>query len=160
MTWERRKRNVKLAENQPSLLSFPATSPFSYFSLCRGLQPPPPSSPIFSPSSPPQVATKPSHMVVAPLLSLLYKTFFLCHRDPRSSSNNNHVVQKLFLVPKAARTTALSLAAPTVPTVSFPSPLQAYTSFSSSCNHSQPPASPPPVASCATSQAASSLNAR
>jgi len=137
MTWGRRKPNAKLAENQPSLLNFPVTSPFSFFSLRRGLQPPPPSSPV---------ATKPSHVVVASLLSLLCKTLLLCHRDPKSSSNNNHLAQKLFLVPKTAKTTSLSSAAPTVPTVSFPSPLQASTSFSSSCNHSQPPASPPPVA--------------
>jgi len=31
-----------LAENQPSPLNFPATGPFSSFSLCRGLQPPSP----------------------------------------------------------------------------------------------------------------------
>jgi hypothetical protein len=38
--------------------------------------------------------------------------------------------------------------------------LQASTSFSSSCNHSQPPALPPPVAPRTTCQVASSLNAR
>ena len=46
MIWGRGKLNAKLAENQPSLTSFPATSPFSSFSLCCGLQPPPPSSPV------------------------------------------------------------------------------------------------------------------
>jgi len=158
MTRGRKKSNTKLAENQPSLLNFPTTSPFSSFSLRHGLQPPPPSSPVFSPSSLPQLATKPSHVVVVPLLSLLCKTLLLCHRDPRSSSNNNnHLAQKLLLFPKASRTAAISS---TVPTVSFPSPLQASTSFSSSCNHSQPPALPPPVAPCTTSQVASSLNAR
>jgi len=68
-----------LAENQPSLLFFPATGPFSAFSIHRGLQPPPPSSLIFSPSSPPPVAIKPSHVVVAPFLSLLCKNLLLCH---------------------------------------------------------------------------------
>jgi len=92
MPWRRRKSNVKMAENQPSPPSFPATGSLSYFSLRRGPQPPPPSSPVFPPSSPPQKAIKTSHVVVALLLSLLCKTFLLCHRDP---SSNNLPVQKL-----------------------------------------------------------------
>jgi len=64
------KTSSKLAENQPFVFIFPANNPFSAFSLHRGLQPPPPSSPSFSPSSPPPVAIKPSHVTVAPLLSL------------------------------------------------------------------------------------------
>jgi hypothetical protein len=87
-----RKSNEKLAENQPSQPSFPATDFLSSFSLRRGLQPPPPSSMVFPPSSLPQEAIKTSHVVVAPLLSLLCKTFILCHRNPSSS---NHLVQKL-----------------------------------------------------------------
>jgi len=147
MTWGRRKLNAKLAENQPSLLSFPVTSPFSSFSLRHGLQPPPPPSPVFSPSSPPQVAIKPSHVVVAPFLSLLCKTLLLYHRDPGSSSpspsigscspsisSNNHLTQKLLLFPKAARRVALFSATPTVPAVSFPSPLQDSAPSSSSCD--------------------------
>ena len=66
----RRKTSSKLAENQPSAPIFLQTIIFSAFSLHRGLQPPSPSSPSFSPSSPPPVATKPSHVTVAPLLSL------------------------------------------------------------------------------------------
>jgi len=54
MPWRRRKSNVKLAENQPSPPSFPATGSLSSFSLRRGPQPPPPLSLVFPPSSPPQ----------------------------------------------------------------------------------------------------------
>ena len=154
------KWNAKLVENQPSLLSFPATGPFSSLSLRCGLQPPPPSSPIFSPSSLPQVAIKPSHMVVAPLLSLLCKTLLFFHRNPSSSNNSNHLAQKLLSFPTEARAATRSSATPTVPTASFPSPLQTSASSPSSCNQSQSLASPPPVAPCATSQAVSSLNAR
>jgi len=64
------KSSSQLAENKPSVFIFPANNPFSAFSLHRGLQPPPPSSPGFSPSSPPPVAIKPSRVIVAPLLSL------------------------------------------------------------------------------------------
>jgi len=92
MPWRRRKSNVKMAENQPSPPSFLVTGSLFYFSLRRGSQPPPPSSPVFPPSSPPQKAIKTSHVVVALLLSLLCKTFLLCHRDP---SSNNLPVQKL-----------------------------------------------------------------
>jgi len=71
-----------LAENQPSVFIFPANNPFSAFSLHRGLQPPPPSSPSFSPSSPPPVAIKPSHVAVAAFLSLSpLQNLLLCHRD-------------------------------------------------------------------------------
>jgi len=81
MAWGRRKSNSKLVENQPSLLIFPATDLFSAFSLHRGFQPPPSSSPVFSPSSPPPVSIKPSHVEVAPLLSLslLCKYLLPCH---------------------------------------------------------------------------------
>jgi len=145
----RRKSNSKLAENQPSLLIFPATNPFSAFSLHRGFQPPPSSSPVFSSSSPPPVAIKPSHVVVAPLLSLpSVKIPLLCHCDlgsiGNSRSSGHHLAQKLFPFPKAARVVAFSSATPTAPTASFPSPLQASVSSSSSRgDQSQPPASPP-----------------
>jgi len=124
-----------LAENQPSLPIFPATDLFSAFSLHRGFQPPPFSSPVSSPSSPPLVAIKPSHVVVAPLLSLslLCKNFLLYHCDLGSSGNgrssDHHLAQKLFSFPKTARVAALSSATPTAPTVSFPSPSQAYVFF-------------------------------
>jgi len=54
MTRGRRNSGPKSAKNHPSLLSFPATGPFSSFSLRCGLQPPPPSSLVFPPSAPPQ----------------------------------------------------------------------------------------------------------
>ena len=165
MTWRRRKSNSKLAENQPSLLIFPATDPFSAFSLHRGFQPPPSSSPVFSPSSPPPIAIKPSHVVVAPLLSLSsVKSPLLCHYDlgsiGNSRSSGHHLAQKLFPFQKAARVAAFSSATPTAPTASFLSPSQDSIPSSSSRDQSKPPTSPPPVAPCATSQAASSLNAR
>ena len=83
------------------------------------------------------------------------KLFFSATVTPTS----NHLVQKLLSLLTEARTATLSSATPTVPTASFPSPLQAFAS-SSSCNQSQLSASPPLVAPYATNQDANSLNAR
>ena len=158
------KTSSKLAENQPSIFIFPANNPFSAFSLHRGLQPPPPSSPGFSPSSPPPVAIKPSHVIVAPLLSLLCKNLLLCHRDSSSGGDSrgsgHHLASKLSSFPKAAGIAALSSATPTAPAVSFPSPLQDSAPSSSSRDQCTLSASPPPVAPCTTIQATNSLHAR
>ena len=155
MLRERRETSSKLAENQPSVFIFPANNPFSAFSLHRGLQPPPPSSPSFLPSSPPPVAIKPCHVTVAPLLSLslLCKNFLLCHCDLGSSgrSSGHHLAQKLSSFPKAAGVAALSSATPTAPAVSFPSPLQDSALSSSNRDQCKPPASPPSVTPCTTS---------
>jgi len=157
MLRKRRETSSKLAENQPSVFIFPANNPFSAFSLHRGLQPPPPSSPSFSPSSLPPVAIKPSHVTVAPLLSLslLCKNLLLCHRDCSSGGDSrgsgHYLAQKLSSFPKAAGVAALSSATPTAPAVSFPSPLQDSAPSSSSRDQCKPPASPPSVTPCTTS---------
>jgi len=167
MAWGRRKSNLKLVENQPSLLIFPATDLFSAFSPHRGFQPPPSSSPVFSPSSPPPVAIKSSHVVVAPLLSLSLssvKIFFSATVTSLNSSNSRssgqHLAQKPFSFPKTARVAALSPATPTTPTASFPSPSQASVFFL--FQRWPEPATGLTTAAtpCTTGQDPSSLNAR
>jgi len=149
MLWRRGKTSSKLAKNQPSVFIFPANNPFSAFSLHRGLQPPPPSSPSFSPSSPSPVAIKPSHVTV------LCKNLLLCHRDCSgggdSRGGGHHLAQKLSSFPKAAWVAALSSVTPTAPAVSFPSTLQESAPSSSSREQCKPPASPPSVTPCTTS---------
>jgi len=102
----------------------------------------------------PSITQQPHHSHSTSLsTSLLCKTFFfpLHHRNSSSRSSGNHPLQRLSLLPAAARVASPSSVTPTAPAVSFPSPLQESAPSSSSREQCKPPASPPSVTPCTTS---------
>ena len=120
---KKEKKNTKKSE-QTTITFFLQTTSISLFLSAVGPHPPPHHHSSFhhhiNLRQPSKHHTRWSHHH----LSLSSAIFLPCHRGSSNSNRSNHHDQQLLPFTKTSRTAALSSAAPTVTTVSFPSPLQ------------------------------------